>query len=252
MKKIFLLMIVVLFLSIFLVACSDQEETEQENTDENTEEATSDTEETTPDTEEEATPDVPEAETVDEDTIVATVNGEEINGSKYNQMYNQTLLMFQQYGQEASDAAQVKEQTINSLIEQELLLQEAESKGIEASSSDVNENLEEIKSQFETNEEFEQQLEQLKLTEQSLKEQLAYEIKLNQYIEQEITGTEVTEEEVQEYYDQLVSQQGEGEAPPFEEVQQQLKEQLVQQKERSQLGTLIESLKEQSEIETLI
>ncbi|WP_226037097.1 SurA N-terminal domain-containing protein [Aquibacillus saliphilus] len=249
MKKLLLMIFAIAGLSVLLVACSDDEENAEDKTAENTEEGT--TEEDTSKDEASKEAEAPEVETIDEDKVVATVNGEEIIGKKYNQMYSQTLLMFQQYGQDTSNTEQVKEQTITSLIEQELLLQETDSKGIEVSDSEVEDSLEQIKSQFESDEQFKEQLTTLNLTEDSLKEQLAYEIRLNQYMAEEVPDIEVSQEEVDAYYEQLKSQQGE-ETPPLEDVQDQIENELVKQQRSNALGTIIEDLKEESEIETLI
>ncbi|MDL4840565.1 SurA N-terminal domain-containing protein [Aquibacillus rhizosphaerae] len=241
MKKKFLFIIVIISLSLLLAACSDDED--------NAQNSENDTQQTA---EESSSSDNTELERVAEDEVVATVNGEEIMGSKYNTMYNQTLMMFNQSGQDGTNADLVQEQTLSSLIEQELLRQETEELGIEAPNSQVDERFEQIKSQFKSEDQFQTQLTELEMTEESLRNQLAYEIKLNQYIEQEVPEVEVTDEEVKSYYDQLVSQQGEGEAPALEEVEQQIRNQIANQKQQSKLASVIEILKEESEIEKLI
>ncbi|WP_407269756.1 SurA N-terminal domain-containing protein [Radiobacillus sp. PE A8.2] len=235
MKQKLLLIVAAVSLSLLLAACSGQEESADDNT-QNTDDTSSD---------------VTEVEKVAEDKVVATVNGEEITGSKYNDMYSQTLMMFQQYGQDVSDASQLQEQTLSRLIEQELLLQEAAEVGIEAPSSEIDDRLAQIKSQFESDEQYQQQLTELELTEQSLQNQLAYEIKLNKYMEQELPAVEVTDQEIQDYYDQLVNQQGD-QAPALEEVESQIRDALMQQKQQGKLAAEIEILREESEIETLI
>ncbi|MBP3951633.1 SurA N-terminal domain-containing protein [Bacillus suaedae] len=227
--------------TFLLAACNNEEEAVEEITEEVTEETT----------EESVSSETTEAEIVESDAVVATVNGEEITGSKYNDMYSQTLLMFQQNGQDATDEAMVQEQTLSRLIEQELLMQEVETLGIEAPSSEIEERLEQIKSQFENEEQFEEQLAQLDLTEQALEDQLAYEIRVNKYIEQEVPEVEIDENEVQAYYDQLVSQQGE-QVPALEEVRDQIEEVLMNQRRQTNFASMIEILKEESEIETLI
>lgn len=237
MRQKMLFVVGLVCFTLLLVACNVEEEAVEDNLRPVAEEAVSS--------------DTTDAEIVESDAVVATVNGEEITGSKYNDMYSQTLMMFQQNGQDATDEAMVQEQTLSRLIEQELLIQEVEALGIEAPSSEIDERLEQIKSQFENEEQFEEQLAQLDLTEQGLEDQLAYEIRVNKYIEQEVPEVEIDENEVQAYYDQLVSQQGE-QVPALEEVRDQIEEVLMNQRRQTNFASMIEILKEESEIETLI
>ncbi|MFZ3580230.1 SurA N-terminal domain-containing protein [Virgibacillus sp. DJP39] len=237
MKQKSLLIVLAGVLTLLLAACSGQEDAAENNTQSNAEKDNSS--------------DTTEVEKVAKDKVVATVNGEEIKGSKYNDMYSQTLMTFKQGGQDATNAELVQKQTLNRLIEKELILQEAEQIGIEVSSSEISEQLEQIKSQFESTEQYQKQLTELEMTEESLKNQLAFEIKLNKYIEQEVPEVEVTDKEIQTYYEQLASQQGE-KAPALEEVKQQIKQTVVKQKRQAKLTSAIEILKEESEVETLL
>lgn len=66
---------------------------------------------------------------VDEKKTVAIVNDEKISGAEYNTVLSTTQMQMQQFGQDPTSkegAKQIKEQTLNSLVGQTLLLQAAD------------------------------------------------------------------------------------------------------------------------------
>jgi uncharacterized lipoprotein YehR (DUF1307 family) len=145
---------------------------------------------------------------------------------------------------------QLEKQVLDELIYRELLLQDADKKGYKASDDKVNEKLEGIKSQFPDQDQFEEVLKTNKLTLNELKQLISKEIKIEQYIQSEVGEVSVTEEEMKKLYDQH-SGQGE-ELPDFEELKPQLEEQIKQQKTQTEIGVIVERLKNDSEIEILI
>ncbi len=190
---------------------------------------------------------ITDEERVDEETSVVSVNGQEVEGAKYNQIYTQIKTMMHQYGQDVSDTDLLKEQAISILVEQELINQEAEKKGIEVTEEEANEELETIKA--ETGDQFATILDQYQMDEEGFKNQLIDDLLTAKYMEQEL-DVEVTDKEVEEYYNQLKEQNGEiGE---FEEVEQDIKSLLQEQKQSEQLQARINELREEAEVETLI
>ncbi len=72
---------------------------------------------------------------VDEKKTVAVVNGKKVSGEEYNAALATSQNQYQQMGQDPTSkeaAKQVKQQTIDNLVGQTLLLQEAENKGYKA------------------------------------------------------------------------------------------------------------------------
>lgn len=70
---------------------------------------------------------------LDEEKTVAVVNDQEILGREYNSVLTSSQMMYQQMGQDPTtkDAAEkIKNQTLDSLVGQTLLLQEADKKAI--------------------------------------------------------------------------------------------------------------------------
>ncbi|ART76287.1 hypothetical protein B4U37_09645 [Sutcliffiella horikoshii] len=206
----------------------------------------------------------PEVEEVDPEKVVAKVNGQEIKGQEYNEMLQQTQMMMMQFGQ-GGDAKAMKDQTLNALIDQQILSQEVESKGYKTSEKEIEDYIKDIKANYESEEKFEEALEESPLTMETLKAQISEELALQKYMEKEFPETKVTDEQIKEYYNQAKEQneaqqaeapEGEeapaNEFPELAEVEDQIRGQLEQEETQKKLQTLVEDLKKDSEIEKLI
>ena len=144
-----------------------------------------------------------EAQQIDEQKTVAIVNDKEILGSDYNIALAAIQGQMQQMGLDPTSkeaAEQVKNQTIDSLVGQTLLLQEVDKNSYKVSESDINKQLDEIKKQFKTEKEFEAALKQSGMEMKTLKTQIVEDIKLKQYVEKEVPAGEITDEEIQKTY----------------------------------------------------
>ncbi|GLB58953.1 SurA N-terminal domain-containing protein [Cytobacillus sp. NCCP-133] len=195
-----------------------------------------------------------EEQKLDEDKTVAIVNDQEILGREYNSVLTSSQTMYQQMGQDPTSeeaAVQIKKQTLDSLVGQTLLLQEADKKGYKASDEEVKKQLEETKGQFNDDKEFETAMQQAGLDKGSLEDEIANNIKYTKYIESEIKPEEVTDAEIKKYYDEYASQgNAEGQEPPkLEEVKPQIKKQLEQQKQQEMLVKHVEELKKNAKID---
>ncbi|KMJ58577.1 hypothetical protein AB685_11920 [Bacillus sp. LL01] len=206
----------------------------------------------------------PEVEEVDPEKVVAKVNGTEIKGQEYNNMLQQTQMMMMQFGQ-GGDAKAMKDQTLNTLIDQEILSQEVADKGYEASEKEIEDYINEIKAGYESEEKFEEALEASPLTMDTLKAQISEELALQKYMEKEFPDTKVSDEQVKEYYNQAKEQSEaqqaeapegeeapESEFPEFAEVEEQIRGQLEEEEIQKKLQALVEDLKKNSEIEKMI
>ncbi|WP_373895007.1 SurA N-terminal domain-containing protein [Virgibacillus sp. CBA3643] len=241
MKK-FIILALALSLAIVLAACggddSSSEESEGSNSDNTEEQGQPSAQEPIEFTDEEK---------IDEDESVADVNGTEIKGSEYNALYPQVKMSLQQGGQASGEQDQVKEHTVNMLIEQELINQAAEEQGVEVTD-------EEVQSEFDMMEEqagdqLASVLDQFHLTEEAFKRQLNDNLLTTKYMESEF-DIEVTDEEVEEHYNQLAEQNDE--VGELEEVEEPIREQLTLTKSQEELQAKLEELKEQAEVETLV
>ncbi|ENH97243.1 hypothetical protein J416_06390 [Gracilibacillus halophilus YIM-C55.5] len=233
MKKLLITLLSV-SIAIILTACNGED---TENSSDETGNS---------DSSESANVEVTEEEKIDAEKVVASVNGEEISGETYNTYYRQVKLLLDQNGQDVSDTEQVKQQTLNEIVGQELIIQDAAEKGIAVSDEKVNEQFEATKQQ----EQFSENLEARGYTEETYKDQLSYSLLLDKYLEEEF-DVEVTEEEIQQTYNQAVEQQQETEQelPELAEVKDDIKQQIKKQKQQQQIPSKIETLKEKADIE---
>ncbi|KPH77589.1 SurA N-terminal domain-containing protein [Oceanobacillus caeni] len=224
----------VLFIScllLFLAACGNNDKTEKKETEEAAQEQ----------------PEFTDEEIVDDKTPVVNVDGQELEGKKYNQVYKQIKTIMYQNGQDVSDLDVIKERTLTALIEQELINQEASEKGIEVKEEEASKELESIKK--ETGDQFSTILEQLNMNEKDFEHQLLEDLTTEKYMNHEF-DVEVTDKEVEEYYKQLKEKNKE--IPELEEVKDNIKSFLHTEKQRKQLKSRLTELKEKTEIEELI
>ncbi len=195
----------------------------------------------------------PAASPVADDEVVAHVNGEALLGSAYNSVYDFVLMDMIQYGQNINDEqvqSMIKEQALEIVIGNKLLVQDAANKGYEVQDNEVQEELKNIKSQFENEQAFQTALEQSNLTMEELELQIREDLMIEKYIENEIEKSEVSNEEVQNYYDQFFG--GGEDSPSFEEVEELIREMIQFQDMEAKLIELVNVLKENSDIEILI
>ncbi|WP_204497495.1 SurA N-terminal domain-containing protein [Aquibacillus albus] len=202
-------------------------------------------------------PKMPEPDLEGIPDVVAVVNGEEISKEEFQTVYEgqfqRAAMQSQMSGQEVNQD-QLKQQIAESMIGQELLIQEANNSGFEASQEDIDETLNGLVEQngLESKDEFMAALEEQGMDEAEVMSQLEIQVKLDQLIASESGDIEPTEEELEEAYEQVKAQQeqmgGDSEVPSFEEVKPNLKQQLKSQKEAQVIQTLVEELRQNADV----
>src|SRR5699024_3246850 len=120
-------------------------------------------------------------------------------------------------------------------------------KDIKVTKEEAEEHLDTLRE--ESGEALETLLQQYQITEGEFINQLVFELTLNDYIA-EAVEVEVTEEEVEEYYEKAKEESEE--IPPYEEIKNQLKKQLLNDKTLETFQEHIDTIKEKSDIETKI
>ncbi len=195
-----------------------------------------------------------DAQKIDDQKVVATVNQDKITGNEYNSALSTIQGQLQQSGQDPTSkegAKAVKKQTIDALVGQELILQDAEKKGIKASDKQVDKQLKEEKKQFKDNAQFEEALKKSGLTMDQLKSDIADSIKYSQYVDKEIKSVSVSEKDVKAYYDQYTDEmkKQKQKAPEYKEVKSQIKKQLESQEKQKEVQKEIEKLKKSAKID---
>lgn len=165
---------------------------------------------------------------------VATVNGEDIKRDEYQAILMQMQQAPGQSGKEVSE--QRKQQILKQLINQELVYQAATDEGISASKKEIEKRYQEAVSRIGSEEKFQKQLEENDITKQEVKNRIERQIVMQKYRDQlkEENDITVTEQDVKDFYDNNLGSQEQ--APPFE----QLKEQLRSQLERKELQGVLQ------------
>ncbi|OUZ09434.1 hypothetical protein BHE97_10260 [Aeromicrobium sp. PE09-221] len=189
--------------------------------------------------------------------VVATVNGEDITHDEFVSIYEP---QFEQMAGQAEmsgepvDQDQLKQETLDLLIDNRLLVQEAEERGLTATDEEIDELLATYatNSGVESPEEYLAQLEeQQDLSAEQVRAQIADGVTVQSLVDDEIGDAPASEEELRELYDQAVASQGEGaELPPFEEVREQLEEQVRSQKQQETYQALVDAAREGADIES--
>lgn len=191
-----------------------------------------------------------EAMKVEEDKVVATVNGEEIKGKDYNSMLVQTQLRYTMSGEDPSDtevAKSIEQEVMDNLIGQELLLQKAKEEGFSASEKEVETELEQIKAQFDGEEELEKALQGQGITLEQLESQYADIVVVDKFVKEKIGTPEVSEEEVKAFYDEQFSKDAEN-PPSFDEMKDRIKDYLVETKTQEKVQEMKAELMKKAEV----
>lgn len=254
MKKMMFTLVTGL-MAVVLVACGGNGESESKN-DDKAQTAETDQQKEQQEQMEEMQKKLEEQQ-VDDNKTVAKVNDKEILGSDYNIALASIQGQMQLMGQDPTSkeaAEQAKNQTIDSLVGQTLLLQEADKKSYKVSEADVNKQMDEIKKQFKTEKELKAALKQSGIDMKTLKTQITDDIKIKQYVEKEVPTGKITDEEIKQMYDQYAEQAKSAgqEAPKLEEVKPQIEQSLHQQKQQENLAQQVEKLKKNATIDIKI
>ena len=180
--------------------------------------------------------------------VVAEVNGEEVTKEEfvpvYESQFQQAAMQSQMSGQ-APDEEALKKQTVDNLVDTELLTQEAESRGIEVSDEDVDAELTALakQNQMGSAEELLEAVAKNGLTEEQARSQVETQVLVEQLVADEDGDAEPTDKELRALYAQAKQQQAQsgqkGQAiPPFAKVRSQL----VEQAKAEQVGKVAQAL----------
>jgi len=137
--------------------------------------------------------------------VVAKVNGEKITESELNTRLEQVAAM---YGYDLSTEEGksigefLKDQILQSLIEEKVVLQDAERLKITVSKEEVNEELGKIKAQFLSDDEYKLFLTERKFTEKDLKIFVEHQLILNKLFDEITKDITTTDRDPKQYYDE--------------------------------------------------
>lgn len=187
--------------------------------------------------------DISDEEKVAEDKVVAVVNGQDVTGEAYNLVYAQLKQQASQTGQQIHED-EIKTLTMESLVDRELLMQEAKEEGIEISDQEAEKEFKTIKSESQEN--LKNILKQYHMSEEGFINQLKFELTLNAFKEKTI-DIDVSDDEVKEIYEEAKEENEE--MPELAEIEDQLRMNIEEQKTNEALEEKIAKIREKAEIE---
>lgn len=190
--------------------------------------------------------------------VVAEVNGEEVTKDEFVPIYEATFQQAAaqaQMGGEAPDEEALKKQTVDDLVDTELLAQEAESRGISVSDDDVDAELETLakQNQMGSAEELLKAVEEQGMTEDQARSQVETQVMVEQLADDEAGPIDPTEKELRALYARAKKQQAksgqQGQAiPPFAQVRDQIAEQARSEQVGKVAQSLIDDLRKDADI----
>ena len=185
--------------------------------------------------------------------FVATVNGEGIEKRLFDVRFVQLTANYETQGIAFADeeTIQLRDQILEDMISERLLIQYAKEQGIPEQEELVEQEYQLILSQFENEEELKKQLSNNNTSIQDMRTSISEQFMIRELASQQAEqgDIEISQEEIQQAYDDVVS--GGAEVPPFEEVQEQVEEFVRQQKISQLIEVLLEQLRTKSSIEIL-
>lgn len=198
--------------------------------------------------------------------VVAEVNGEPISREDFSAAYEsqyQQAAMQEQMGGGPVDEAALQQQVLDGMIGNLLLTQEVAKQGIEVTDEEVEGLLQEYAagSGMES-QDFLDALAEQGMDEEYVRTELEKQVAIEKLLDQEAPVEDPTDEELQALYDEYAAQMGgatgeDGEEadsglPPFDQVKDQLREQVKQEKQAEASNAYVDELREAAEITTNI
>ena len=148
--------------------------------------------------------------------------------------------------------ATIKTQTLDNLINETLILQAAGKEGISASTTMINTQLAQTKSQFADTAAYEKALTVQGFTDSTFMDSLTRNNIIQQYLAAHINTSSATASpaEIKALYDQVVTTNKS--VPPLDQVKTQVEQQIIQQKQQTLVNNYITQLRASSTIQTLL
>jgi foldase protein PrsA len=136
--------------------------------------------------------------------VAAKVNGEKITVEELNQQVEQLKKQYPTMFEGADGEGRLidfKQRLLNNLIDQELVRQAAEDKGVQVTDADVDKQITQLKSGFDDDKAFTEALTSAGMTEDSLKGQIREQLLTQKLIESLDASATATDAEIKAYYE---------------------------------------------------
>ena len=179
-------------------------------------------------------------------TAAATVNGEDILQSDFDTQYATALASLKAQGSDATSTeavATLKKQVLDGLISNKLVAQGIVSSGIKVAPEDVEKQYQAILTQAGGAEKLAEQLKTANLTEAQLRTNITNQLAIQSFLLKnvDISTATATEAEIKKFYDDNVK--GQKNPPAYKDVKEQIKQQIINNKQQLLVNAFIESLK---------
>ncbi|WP_160007253.1 SurA N-terminal domain-containing protein [Nocardioides sp. AX2bis] len=207
-----------------------------------------------------AEPEGSEPDAADVPEVVAEVNGEEITRDEFTVAYaalTQQATAQAQAGGAQPDEDTLKEQTAQNLVDTELLRQEADARGIDASEQAVDDEITSLaeQNQLPSAQAFLDAVAEQGTSEDVVRDQVETQLLVEGLVADE-AGQEIepTEKDLRTLYQQVKQQQSQSgqqatqAIPPFDQVRAQLKDQAVSEEQGRVAQSLVDGLTEDADI----
>lgn len=144
---------------------------------------------------------------------------------------------------------EIEKMTLDEMVNEKILLQDAKKKGLIASVADVEKAYNEIFAKFKNRDDFTKELVTQNLTEQSLKENITKQLTLMKYMDQNIDSKniKVSEKEIEDLYKSLSEKQKN--IPKLDQIKAQVENEIKQGKFKVKILEIITKLKTGAKIE---
>jgi len=184
------------------------------------------------------------------------VNGTRIDQELYDKNYSQLSAQAAQQGLDPATpevAAQIKQQSIDIIVNSELLRQAAVAGGVVVTQEQIDNRYEEIVAAQGSLDQLKTRMSELGITEESLMADIENEILIQTHLASAVDSSSitVTDEEVQALYDSIASNEA-VDVPPLAEVRAQVEQEIRFGKEQELISEYIETLKKDAAVEVLI
>jgi hypothetical protein len=187
-----------------------------------------------------------------EQTVIATVNGEEISAYELEVSIEQQAAAAEAQGIDTSDPAiieSIRSQSVDLLINTELLKGEAFERGLSVSDAEAMERYDALVAEVGGEEVLQDRMMMFGVTEEILQRDIRDELLIQQLVDQVFENNEVvvTDEEATALYEEAGGE--EAGLPPFSQVEPQIRDQIIATKEQELINELIEELRAEATIE---
>lgn len=137
------------------------------------------------------------------DRVVATVNGVPLHGSKLEEIVQANKMNLQARGTAltADEEKMLRASALKALVGEELLFQAAEKAGLEPAQKDVETEIQHVKTQLGSEENYKKFLQQVGVTDDQVRKDAARRLEVQNYVKGVTKGASVQEAEARKFYD---------------------------------------------------